>query len=191
MMIEPHVDDQRRLLVVADDLASAEALRTHLSRHGFSVARATSARAAARAAREIAPEVVLVDAAVRGGWRDVVLALDGLVERGRVAVLAAYWSAEAQAAAREFGIGETLLKQLEGPALAGRLRRLADRPPEVLQESGVEDVRTGRRRHRWRTSSERRGSDRRSRSTERPGGSASTLERPDLPRSAPTDGSRS
>lgn len=154
-MIEPHVDDPRRLLVVADDLAAAEALRTHLSRHGFSVARATSARAAARAARELAPEVVLVDAAVRGGWRDVVLALDGLVERGRVAVLAAYWSAEAQAAAREFGIGETLLKQLEGPALANRLRRLADRPPEASQASGGEEIGRGRLGRRRRSLSAR------------------------------------
>lgn len=125
-MIEIGVGDRRRLLVVADDVASAEALRAHLSRHGFSVARASSARAAARAARELAPEVVLIDAAIHGGWRDVVLALDGLVDRRRVAVLAAYWSADAQLAARRFGIGETLLKQLEGAALVSRLQRLAD-----------------------------------------------------------------
>lgn len=124
-MTDSTVADRKRLLVVADDVASAEALRAHLARHGFAVARATSARAAARAARELAPEVVLIDAAIHGGWRDVVLALDGLVERRRVAVLAAYWSADARAAAREFGIGETLLKQLEGPALLRRLEDLA------------------------------------------------------------------
>jgi DNA-binding response OmpR family regulator len=130
-MVEIGVGDRKRLLVVADDVASAEALREHLGRHGFAVAQATSPRAAARAARELAPDVVLVDAAVRGGWRDVVLALDGLVDRRRVAVLAAYWSAEARHAAREFGIGETLLKQLEGPILVHRLRRLAETAPAV------------------------------------------------------------
>lgn len=124
-MTDRTVADRKRLLVVADDVASAEALRAHLARHGFAVARATSARAAARAARELAPEVVLIDAAIHGGWRDVVLALDGLVERRRVAVLAAYWSADARAAAREFGIGEMLLKQIEGPALLRRLEDLA------------------------------------------------------------------
>ncbi len=133
-MIDIGVGDRGRLLVVADDLASAEALRIHLSRHGFAVARATSPRAAARAARELAPDAVLIDAAIHGGWRDVVLALDGLVERRRVAVLAAYWSADAQVAAREFGIGATLLKQLEGPALVRRLEALAaraERPSEA------------------------------------------------------------
>jgi DNA-binding response OmpR family regulator len=124
-MIDIGVGARGRLLVVADDVEAAEALRIHLSRHGFAVARATSPRAAARAARELAPDAVLIDAAVRGGWRDVVLALDGLVERRRVAVLAAYWSADAQAAARDFGIGATLLKELEGPALVRRLERLA------------------------------------------------------------------
>lgn len=135
-MIDRGVEDRRRLLVVADDVASAEALRVHLSRHGFAVARATSPRAAARAARELAPDVVLVDAAIKGGWRDVVLALDGLVDRSRVAVLAAYWSADARVAAREFGIGETLLKQLEGPVLVRRLERLAAPAPDIAEDHG-------------------------------------------------------
>lgn len=135
-MIESGVEDRWRLLVVADDVASAEALRVHLSRHGFAVARASSPRAAARAARELAPDVVLVDAAIKGGWRDVVLALDGLVDRSRIAVLAAYWSADAQVAAREFGIGETLLKQLEGPVLVRRLERLAAPAPAAVEGHG-------------------------------------------------------
>lgn len=137
-MIETGVGDRGRLLVVADDVASAEALRVHLSRHGFTVARATSPRTAAKAARELAPDVVLVDAAIHGGWRDVVLALDGVVDRRRVAVLAAYWSADAQVAAREFGIGETLLKELEGLTLVRRLERLAARsrdPAGVVRAS--------------------------------------------------------
>ncbi|MER3417700.1 MAG: hypothetical protein C4343_00975, partial [Chloroflexota bacterium] len=77
-----------------------------------------------------------VDAALHGGWRDVVLALEGVVDRRRVAVLAAYWSADAQVAAREFGVGVTLLKELEGLALIRRLERIAARRGSAPRPTG-------------------------------------------------------
>ncbi|HYM82702.1 MAG TPA: hypothetical protein VEY67_00945 [Candidatus Dormibacteraeota bacterium] len=124
-MTEPCVS-RRRLLLVSDDVASSEALRAHLARHGFLICEASSARMAAVAATEIAPDVVLVDAAVRCGWQAVVRSLDGLIDRDRVVVLAAYWSTDARRSAEEAGIGGILLKQLEGDALAERLRAVGD-----------------------------------------------------------------
>jgi DNA-binding response OmpR family regulator len=116
----------RRLLLVSDDVASAEALRAHLVRHGFVVGLASSARTAASAARETEPVVVLVDAAIAGGWQSVAVALDPLLPRSRIAVLAAYWSTDARRLAEEAGIGGILLKQLEGHALVVRLHELGD-----------------------------------------------------------------
>ena len=117
---------RRRLLVVSDDVASAEALRAHLSRHGFLICLANSARAAVNAAQETGPDAVLVDAAVHGGWQTVVQALDPYLSRRRVAVLAAYWSTDARRTAEQAGIGGILLKQIEGEALVTRLRELGD-----------------------------------------------------------------
>lgn len=123
-----HIPDgeRRRLLLVSDDATSAEALRAHLARHGFLVGVANSARAAAKASEETHPEVVLVDAAIHHGWQSVVAALDGLVPRNRIAVLAAYWTTDGRHTAEEVGIGGILLKQLEGEALVSRLRELGD-----------------------------------------------------------------
>jgi DNA-binding response OmpR family regulator len=115
---------RRRLLVVSDDVASAEALRAHLSRHGFLICLANSARAAVNAAVETDPDAVLVDAAIHGGWQSVVHALDPHLPRRRVAVLAAYWSTEARLAAEQAGVGGILLKQVEGETLVTRLREL-------------------------------------------------------------------
>jgi DNA-binding NarL/FixJ family response regulator len=117
---------RRRLLLVSDDAVSAEALRAHLARHGFVVGVANSARAAMKASKETHPEVVLVDAAIHHGWQSVADALDGLVPRSRVAVLAAYWTTDGRRTAEEAGIGGILLKQLEGEALVSRLRELGD-----------------------------------------------------------------
>jgi DNA-binding NarL/FixJ family response regulator len=116
----------RRLLLVSDEVASAEALRSHLARHGFLVGVANSARAAVNAAVETKPDVVLVDAAIHHGWPGVVTALDPHVSRQRVAVLAAYWSTEARRSAEAEGIGGILLKQLEGSTLALRLREISE-----------------------------------------------------------------
>jgi DNA-binding response OmpR family regulator len=117
---------RRRLLVVSDDVASAEALRAHLSRHGFLICLANSARAAVNAARETDPNAVLVDAAVHGGWQTVVHALDPYLPRRRVAVLAAYWTTDARRTAEQAGIGGILLKQIEGETLVTRLRELGE-----------------------------------------------------------------
>lgn len=114
---------RRPLLLVCDDASSGEALRSHLSRHGFVVSVATSARAAARAAQEARPDVVVIDAAVHGGWQAVLLALEG-IPPCRVALLAAYWSADARRAASEAAVGAVLLKQIEGDALVRRLSEL-------------------------------------------------------------------
>ncbi len=114
---------RRPLLLVCDDAISGEALRSHLARHGFVVSVASSARTAARAADETHPDVVVVDAAVHGGWQAVLLALDG-IEPCRIALLAAYWSADARRSAGEAGVGAVLLKQIEGDALVRRLRDL-------------------------------------------------------------------
>lgn len=117
---------RRRLLLVSDDVASAEALRAHLTRHGFLLCEANSARMAAVAAREVPPDVVLIDAAIHGGWQRVLGSLDGLIDRQHVVVLAAYWPTEARRAADEAGVGGILLKQLEGDALAEQLRAAGD-----------------------------------------------------------------
>lgn len=117
---------RRRLLLVSDDVGSAEALRAHLTRHGFLLSLANSARMAAMAARETSPDVVLVDAAIHGGWQPVLRSLDALLSRRQVAVLAAYWSTDARHCAEEAGVGGILLKQLEGDALAKRLREVGD-----------------------------------------------------------------
>lgn len=115
-----------RLLLVSDRQAASEALRTHLAHHGFTiVAHEGSAAGAADAARREHPEVVLIDAAVPGGWQDVVVALSGLIPRDHIAVLAAYWSTDARRAATRTGIGATLLKRVEGVELVNRLRALA------------------------------------------------------------------
>jgi DNA-binding NarL/FixJ family response regulator len=124
---------RRRLLVVSDDVASSEALRA--SRAGSHLP-GNSARAAVNAARETDPNAVLVDAAVHGGWQHVVHALDPLVPRRRVAVLAAYWSTDARRAAEQTGIGGILLKQIEGEALVTRLRELGDDAGAAPEASG-------------------------------------------------------
>ncbi len=114
-----------RLLLVGDHREASEALRTHLAHHGFTiVAHETSAAGAAVAARRQPPDVVLIDAAVSGGWQDVVVALDDIVPHDRIAVLAAYWSTNARRAATRTGIGATLLKRVEGVELVHRLRML-------------------------------------------------------------------
>jgi DNA-binding response OmpR family regulator len=127
---------RRRLLVVSDDVASAEALRAHLSRHGFLICLANSARAAVNAARETDPNAVLVDAAVHGGWQTVVHALDPYLSRRRIAVLAAYWSTDARRAAEQAGIGGILLKQIEGEVLVSRLRELGDAAGAAPEANG-------------------------------------------------------
>lgn len=119
---------RRPLLLVCDDAGSGEALRGHLARHGFAVSVATSARAAARAADETLPDVVVVDAAVGGGWQAVLLSL-ARIAPCRVALLAAYWSAEARRAAERAGVGAVLLKQIEGEALVRRLSDLCAAEP--------------------------------------------------------------
>ena len=114
-----------RLLLVSNRQAASEALRDHLAHRGFTiVAHEGSASDAAQAARRERPQVVLIDAAVPGGWQDVVTALDGLVPRDHIAVLAAYWSTDARRAATRTGIGATLLKRVEGVELVDRLRIL-------------------------------------------------------------------
>ncbi len=114
-----------RLLLVSDHRAASDALGTHLSHHGFTiVAHETAPAAAADAARREHPDVVLIDAAVHGGWQEVVAALGESVPRDHIAVLAAYWSTDARRAATRTGIGATLLKRVEGAELVNRLRAL-------------------------------------------------------------------
>jgi DNA-binding NarL/FixJ family response regulator len=114
-----------RLLLVSDRQAASETLRTHLAHHRFTiVAHEGSAAGAADAAGREHPDVVLIDAAVPGGWQDVVAALDDLIPRDHIAVLAAYWSTDARRAASRTGIGATLLKRVEGVELVNRLRAL-------------------------------------------------------------------
>ncbi len=117
---------QERLLLVGDDPVAAEALSAHLSRHGFLVVgRVRTADAARTAARYTEPDVVLVDSAVRDGWRTVVDALDGVLEHGRIAVLASYWDADARRDAAATGVGAVILKAMQGGTLVGRLREIA------------------------------------------------------------------
>jgi pyruvate-ferredoxin/flavodoxin oxidoreductase len=117
----------QRLLIVSQHRAATEALCDHLSRHGFTiVAQATSADSAAREASSVRPDVVLLDADVPGGWPPVVAALRDLIPAERIAVLASYWHAEEQREAIASGIGGTLLKHLDGSALARQLRALSE-----------------------------------------------------------------
>ena len=117
----------RRLLIVSQHRAATEALCDHLSRHGFTiVAQATCAETAAREAEASCPDVVLLDADVPGGWRPVVAALRDRIPAERIAVLASYWHADEQREAVASGIGGTLLKHLDGSALARQLRALGE-----------------------------------------------------------------
>jgi DNA-binding response OmpR family regulator len=115
-----------RLLLVSSDLRAAEALRVHLEHHDFVVCNATDAATAAAVIGELRPDLVLIDAAVSHGWREVVRALNGEFPRARMAILAGYWSTAARQAAAEAGIGGIFLKQMEGRRLADRLRALLD-----------------------------------------------------------------
>jgi pyruvate-ferredoxin/flavodoxin oxidoreductase len=115
----------RRLLIVSQHRAATEALCDHLSRHGFIVAQA-SCESAAREAATARPDVVLLDADVAGGWRPMAAALRDLIPAERIAVLASYWHADEQREAVASGIGGTLLKHLDGSALARQLRALSE-----------------------------------------------------------------
>ena len=126
MLSDPQLPS-RRLLIVSQHRAATEALCDHLSRHGFTiVAQATSAESAARESASVRPDVVLLDADVPGGWRPVVAALRDLIPAERIAVLASYWHTEEQREAVASGIGGTLLKHLDGSALARQLRALSE-----------------------------------------------------------------
>jgi DNA-binding NarL/FixJ family response regulator len=115
----------RRLLIVSDHVGSSDALAAHLNRHGFAVVgEVRSAGSAALAARTCAPDLVLVDGALRGGWQAVADALDGVTPRNHIVVLAAYLGADEAREARDAGIGATILKHVEGGSLAGRLRAI-------------------------------------------------------------------
>lgn len=115
-----------RLLLVSEHRGASEALTTHLTRHGFViVGHESNPGRAADAARRERPDVVLIDASVAAGWQAVVGALEGLVARGHMAVLAAYWSSDARRAAASSGIGATLLKGGKTGELVERLRSLA------------------------------------------------------------------
>jgi pyruvate-ferredoxin/flavodoxin oxidoreductase len=122
----------RRLLIVSQHRAATEALCDHLSRHGFIVAQA-SCESAAREAAAARPDVVLLDADVAGGWRPMVAALRDMIPTGRIAVLASYWHADEQREAVASGIGGTLLKALDGTALARQLRALSE--PSIVTNS--------------------------------------------------------
>ena len=124
MLAEPQLPI-RRLLIVSQHRAATEALCDHLSRHGFAVALA-SCESAAREAAAARPDVVLLDADVAGGWKPMVDALSDLIPAGRIAVLASYWHADEQREAVASGIGGTLLKHLDGSALARQLRELSE-----------------------------------------------------------------
>lgn len=115
-----------RLLLVSSDVRAAEALRVHLERYGFVVCNAVNAATAEAVIGELRPDLVLIDAAVTQGWREVVRALNGEFPRARMAILAGYWSTAARQAAAEAGIGGIFLKQMEGRRLADRLRALLE-----------------------------------------------------------------
>lgn len=113
----------RRLLIVSDHVAASDALAAHLNRHGFAVVgEVRSARSAALAARNCDPDLVLVDGALRGGWRPVAEALEGVLPLSHIVLLAAYLGTDETRAARDAGIGATILKHVEGGTLASRLR---------------------------------------------------------------------
>ncbi len=131
MLADPQVP-LRRLLIVSQHRAATEALCDHLSRHGFIVAQASSETAAREAAKG-RPEVVLVDADVAGGWRPVVAALRDSIPPEKIAVLASYWHSDEQREAVASGIGGTLLKHLDGSALARQLRALSE--PTIVTNS--------------------------------------------------------
>jgi DNA-binding response OmpR family regulator len=129
-----------RLLLVSDHRASSDALGSHLAHHGFTiVGRESGARAAGEAARRELPDVVLIDAAVREGWQEVVRNLE-CVPKDHIAVLAAYWSTDARRAAALSGIGATLLKRVEGAELVNRLRALASGHPGADGETAAAPV---------------------------------------------------
>ncbi len=115
----------RRVLIVSDHVGSSDALAAHLNRHGFAVVgEVRSAASAALAARTCAPDLVIVDGALRGGWQAVAAALDGAIPRTSIVVLAAYLGADEAKEARAAGIGATILKHVEGGSLASRLRAI-------------------------------------------------------------------
>ena len=124
-MLQPRPQPVRRLLIVSDHVGASDALAAHLNRHGFAViGEVRSAGSAALAARTCAPDLVLVDGALRGGWRAVADALDGVTPRDHIVVLAAYLGADEAREARAAGIGATILKHVEGGSLASRLRAI-------------------------------------------------------------------
>jgi len=90
------------------------------------VGEADSGKETLKQAQKIKPDVVLLDADVPGGWRPVVAALRDCIPADRIAVLASYWHADEQREAIATGIGGTLLKHLDGSALARQLRELGD-----------------------------------------------------------------
>jgi DNA-binding response OmpR family regulator len=113
-----------RLLLVSDDQPTADLLARHLRRHGFDVSAATSAKGAAERLEDWWPDLVLIDAAIHGGWREVVRGLNAGFSRRRIAVLSAYWGTRAREEARLEGIGGLFLKELEGEDLPQRLVQL-------------------------------------------------------------------
>jgi pyruvate-ferredoxin/flavodoxin oxidoreductase len=125
MLADPNLP-LRRLLIVSQHRAATEALCDHLSRHGFSIVAQATAETAARDCEASSPDVVLLDADVPGGWRPVVAALRDCIPPERIAVLASYWHADEQREAVASGIGGTLLKHLDGSALARQLRALGE-----------------------------------------------------------------
>jgi pyruvate-ferredoxin/flavodoxin oxidoreductase len=134
MLADPSLP-ARRLLIVSTHRAASEALSDHLKRHGFQVAQATT-ETAVREAAASDPQVVLLDADVPGGWRPVVSALRDCIPASRIAVLASYWHADEQREAAASGIGGTLLKHLDGSALARQLRALGE--PTIVTTSTPE-----------------------------------------------------
>ena len=123
----------RRLLIVSQHRGATEALSDHLSRHGFVIVAHATAESAARDCEASNPDVVLLDADVPGGWRPVVAALRDCISPERIAVLASYWHADEQREAVASGIGGTLLKHLDGSALARQLRALGE--PTIVTNS--------------------------------------------------------
>lgn len=134
MLADPSLP-ARRLLIISTHRAASEALSDHLKRHGFQVAQATT-ETAVREAAASDPQVVLLDADVPGGWRPVVSALRDCIPASRIAVLASYWHADEQREAAASGIGGTLLKHLDGSALARQLRALGE--PTIVTTSTPE-----------------------------------------------------